>query len=251
MILKDKVAIVTGGGSGIGKGIALGFAKEGAHLVIAARGFDRLKETAKEIESLGRKALPIKVDVSRSNEVNEMVKQTMREFGKIDILVNNAGIFPQNDFLEMPEEEMDLVFSINLKGPFLCTQAVAREMVKRNSGSIINIASTMALLGLPRNAHYTATKGALVSVTRAWAKELSHLGINVNVVVPGVIATQTLNETFPPEMIKGIAEISPVRRLGTPEDLVGICVLLASEGGSYITGATMCVDGGFSEVFLI
>jgi 3-oxoacyl-[acyl-carrier protein] reductase len=249
MRLEEKVAIVTGGGSGLGKGIALGYAKEGAHVVITARNFKRLEDTAMEIKNLGRIALPVECDVTKSTAVDKMVKKVMAKFGKIDILVNNAAIYPETPFLEISEKEIDEVFATNLKGPFLVTQAVAREMVKSKSGRIINILSSMALWGVPGFAHYTATKGGLLSVTRAWAKELSPLGINVNAISVGVLPTETLKGL--PSAQRILSEITsgiPLGRLGTPEDYVGISVLLASDEGSYITASNMLVNGGLSQV---
>jgi 3-oxoacyl-[acyl-carrier protein] reductase len=248
MRLQDKVAIITGGGTGIGKAIALGFAKEGAHIVLAARDLTRLQKVAEEIKGLGRESLALRMDILKSSDVREMVQQTLEKFGKIDILVNNAAIYPATPFLEISEEEWSSVIEVNLTGVFRCTQAVAREMVKQKSGRIINIGSGQGLLGIPLMAHYTAAKGGLIAFTRAIAAELSPLGINVNSIAGGLFFTDTVKNLLPPEFFESFAKSMPLRRIGVPEDWVGTALLLASAEGSYITGETISVDGGYANV---
>jgi NAD(P)-dependent dehydrogenase (short-subunit alcohol dehydrogenase family) len=248
MRLKDKVAIITGGGSGIGRAISLSFAREGAKVVLAARGLERLEKTKEAIEALGSEALAIKTDVTVSQDINDMVKKTINRFGKIDILVNNSGIYPMGPFLEETEEEIDRVFDVNLKGVFLCTQAVAREMVKQKKGKIISIASGQGRIGVPMYAHYSASKGGIISATRAWASELSPLGINVNAISPGLILTESVESSVLPteykEMMKGI---TPLRRLAVDEDVAGAAVFLASEESDFITSQIISVDGGVTS----
>lgn len=245
MRLKNKVAIVTGGGTGIGKAIALGYAREGAKVVIAARNLSRLEKTAKEIEALGAKALPVKTDVTKMDEVDSMVKQAMASFGKIDILVNNAAIYPGAPFLEMGEEEMDEVFAVDIKGQFFCTQAVVKKMIEQKSGRIIIINSAQSRIGnVTIQTHYAAAKGALLAATRCWAYEFGPLGITVNGIACGLTYTDTLLGLVSKEYCENWAKTLPLRRNGVPEDYVGIAVFLASDESSYITGQTISVDGG-------
>ena len=248
MRLQNKVAIITGGGTGIGKAIALGFAKEGAHIVLTARDLTRLQNTAEEIKTLGHESLAIKMDVLSSKEVNEMVKQTIEKFKKIDILVNNAAVYPATPFLEISEEEWIKVLDVDLNGVFRCTQAIAKEMVKQRSGKIINISSGQGLLGIPLMAHYTAAKGGLIAFTRAIAAELGPLGINVNCIAGGLFFTDTVKNLLPQEFFENFAKSMALRRIGVAEDWVGTALLLASDEGSYITGETISVDGGYANV---
>jgi NAD(P)-dependent dehydrogenase (short-subunit alcohol dehydrogenase family) len=248
MRLQDKVAVITGGGTGIGKAITLGFAKEGAHVVLAARDLPRLQKVSEEVKALGRESLAVKMDVLNSKEAGGMVEKTVEKFGKVDILVNNAAIYPATPFLEMSEEEWIKVIDVNLNGVFRCTQAVAKEMAKQKSGRIINISSGQGLLGIPLMAHYTATKGALIAFTRAIAAELGPLGINVNCIAGGLFFTDTVKNLLPPEFFDNFAKSMALRRIGEPEDWVGTALLLASAEGSYITGETISVDGGYANV---
>ncbi len=248
MRLQNKVAIITGGGTGIGKAIALGFAREGAHIVLAGKELPQLQTAAEEVNTLGRQSLAIKMDLLSSKEAGAMVTQTVEKFGRIDILVNNAAIYPATPFLEMSEEEWMNVIEVDLNGIFRCTQPVAKEMVKHNSGRIINISSGQGLLGIPLMAHYTAAKGGLIAFTRAIAAELSPLGINVNCIAGGLFYTDTVKKLLPPEFFDSFAKSIPLRRIGVPEDWVGTALLLASDEGSYITGETISVDGGYANI---
>lgn len=244
MRLKDKVAIITGAGRGIGRAIALAFAGEGADIVIAEIDFQSAKRVGKEIESIGRKSLAVKTDVSFSKDVNQMVGQTIDEFGKIDILINNSAIYPMGPFLEETEEEIDRVFAVNLKGAFLCTQAVAKQMVRQKKGKIISISSGQGRIGVALQAHYSATKGGIISATRAWAAELSPLGIHVNAICPGITLTENVKDLIPRDMKEAVKEQTPMRRLGVAEDYVGITIFLASSESDFITGQIISVDGG-------
>ncbi len=248
MKLKDRIAIITGGGSGIGKAIALAMAKEGANIVITDLVEERLKETEKNIKVYGRDVLGLKSDVSIIADIKNMVNKAIERFGKIDILVNNAGIFTPGTFLEKDEAAFDRVVAVNQKGVFFCTQLVAREMVKRRYGKIIGICSSTARIGVTMYSDYAGTKGAMLAMTRAMAAELSPLGINVNAIACG-LTPETNNfqlTDFPQESLQVIVGMTPMRRTGAVDDYTAIAVLLASDEGSFITGQTISVDGGAS-----
>lgn len=251
MRLQGKTAIITGGAAGIGKEIALGYAKEGAEVVVADIKPDGLQSVVQEIETAGGKALAVSADISKKQEVEKMVAETLEKFGKIDILVNNAAIYPAAPFLDIDEEQWCQVIDVNLKGVYLCSQAAAREMAKRKYGKIISITSSQALIGVNLMAHYSAAKGGIISLTKAMASELGSLGINVNAISPGLTTTEHVKEALPDSLLKDIQEGMALRRLGRADDYVGIAVLLASDEGSYITGETIAVDGGFSTVLAV
>jgi len=248
MKLKDKVAIITGGGAGIGKCLALGFAWEGAKIVITDIDEERVKKAEEELKSVCSEVLALRSDVTVLADINQMVEKTLERFGKIDILVNNAGIYPPCPFLEKDEETFDRVVNINFKGVYFCAQAVARSMVERKYGRIINIASSHGRIGIPMNSEYSGTKGAVISSSRVMAVELAPFGINVNCIAcgftPGTEGVEALN--YPKEMMDAVVEMTPLKRAGTPEDYVGLAVLLASDESSFITGQTISVDGGLS-----
>ena len=248
MKLEGRVAIVTGGRRGLGKQFVLAFAEEGADVVIVDNAQEGMKELAEQVEKMGGKAMWALVDVSNRADVEAMVEKTMKAFGKIDILVNNAATFPAHPFLDIPVEEWLRVIEVDLTGVFHCTQVVAREMVKRKYGRVINITSSQALLGVDLMAHYTAAKGGIISLTRALASELSPLGITVNAISPGLTATDGVLINLPEEFQKDFGGAQAVRRMGRPEEFRGIAVLLASDDGSFITGETIAVDGGMSNV---
>ena len=243
MRLKDKVAMVTGGGRGIGKAITLALAKEGADIVACDINLENLKEVAKKIEKLGRKILIQKVDVSKISEVNELVKKALDKFIKIDILVNNAGITRDNLSLRMNEEEWDQVLDINLKGTFNCLKAVTRSMMKARSGRIVNIASVVGMMGNPGQANYAASKAGIIGLTKSAAKELASRGINVNAIAPGFIKT-IMTETLSDEVKEKLINQIPLKRLGEVADVANLIVFLASDDASYITGEVIKVDGG-------
>jgi len=247
--LSGKVAIVTGGRRGIGRGIALSLAQAGADVVVSDISLEDCQKVVGEVEGLGRRGLAIKCDVTQKSEVDEMVKKTIEEFGKVDILVNNAGIVEFKPFLELTEEDWDKVLAVNLKGYFLCAQAAAREMVKKKWGRIINIASIASGqvgIGYPQIAHYCASKGGIVALTEALALELSPLGINVNAIGPGVIETEMTKGMLSDEKTKQeILARLPKGRVGQPKDIGTAVVFLASDEADYVTGATLFVDGGW------
>jgi 3-oxoacyl-[acyl-carrier protein] reductase len=246
MRLKDKVAIITGGSVGIGKGITLGFVREGAKVVITARNEERLKKTEGEIKSMGGEVLALRSDVSVMKDINELVEKTMQRFGKIDILVNNAAMMtPPVPFLHRTEEIFDQIIQTNLKGLYFLTQAVAKRMVEKKYGKIIHISSGHGRVGIPGNSEYAATKGALISITRVMAVELASLGINVNSIVCGLTQTEGYEAlNYPKEITGMVVGMTPLKRMGMPEDYVGIAVFMASDESAFMTGQSISVDGG-------
>ncbi len=247
--LTGKVAIVTGARRGIGRGIALALAESGADVVVSDISLEDCQKVVEEIESQGGKGLAVKCDVTQKSEVEEMVKKTVEEFGKVDILVNNAGILGFKPFLEITEEGWNKVLDVNLKGQFLCAQAAAKEMVKNKWGRIINItsiASGQVGIGYPLIAHYCASKGGITAMTEALALELSPQGINVNAIGPGVIETEMTKDMLADGKTKqGMLARLPKGRVGQPEDIGAAAVFLASDEADYVTGATLFVDGGY------
>jgi 3-oxoacyl-[acyl-carrier protein] reductase len=244
MKLDGKSAIVTGASRGIGREIALELARQGANVAVNYSGSEaKANETVEEIKALGRDAFAVKADVSDSEAVTAMMKETIERFGSIDILVNNAGITRDNLLMRMKEEEWDEVISINLKGVFLCTKAATRQMMKQRSGRIINVSSIVGVSGNPGQANYVAAKAGVIGLTKTSAKELASRGITVNAIAPGFISTDMtdkLNEEVKEQMLSGI----PLGRLGDPSDIAKVALFLASEDSRYMTGQTLHVDGG-------
>jgi 3-oxoacyl-[acyl-carrier protein] reductase len=244
MNLDRKAALVTGASRGIGREIALELARQGANVAVNFSGSEaKANEVVDEIKTLGREAFAIKCDVSNSEEVAAMVKGTIDNFGKLDILVNNAGITKDNLLMRMKEEEWDDVININLKGVFLCTKAVTRQMMKQRVGRIINIASIVGVSGNPGQANYVAAKAGVIGLTKTTAKELASRNITVNAIAPGFITTDMtdkLTEDVKTEMLKQI----PLARLGEPKDIAKMTAFLASDDSSYITGQTLHINGG-------
>ncbi|MEH7502365.1 3-oxoacyl-[acyl-carrier-protein] reductase [Neobacillus drentensis] len=244
MNLEGKAALVTGASRGIGREIALELARQGANVAVNFSGSEaKANEVVDEIKALGREAFAVKCDVSNSGEVAEMVKGTIDNFGKLDILVNNAGITKDNLLMRMKEEEWDDVININLKGVFLCTKAVTRQMMKQRVGRIINIASIVGVSGNPGQANYVAAKAGVIGLTKTTAKELASRNITVNAIAPGFITTDMtdkLSEEVKAEMLKQI----PLARLGEPKDIAKITAFLASDDSAYMTGQTLHIDGG-------
>ena len=243
--LTGKVAIVTGARTGLGQGMALGLAEAGADIV----GIDlnHLEETRKGVEERGRKFLGIEVDISNIGVIAGIVERTVREFGKVDILINNAGIIRREDSLEFTEGNWDDVMSINLKTVFFFSQAVARQFVKQQTGGkIVSIASMLSFQGGIRVPSYTASKSGVMGLTRLLANEWAKYNINVNAIAPGYMAT---DNTAPlrrdPQRSEEILQRIPAGRWGTPEDLQGVAVFLASEASRYVSGYTIAVDGGW------
>jgi 3-oxoacyl-[acyl-carrier protein] reductase len=244
MNLEGKAALVTGASRGIGREIALELARQGANVAVNYSGSEsKANEVVDEIKALGREAIAIKCDVSNSEEVAAMVKGTIDNFGKLDILVNNAGITKDNLLMRMKEEEWDDVININLKGVFLCTKAVTRQMMKQRVGRIINIASVVGVSGNPGQANYVAAKAGVIGLTKTTAKELASRNITVNAIAPGFITTDMtdkLSEEVKAEMLKQI----PLARLGEPKDIAKMTAFIASEDSAYMTGQTLHINGG-------
>ena len=243
--LNGKVAIVTGARTGLGQGMACGLAEAGADIV----GIDLydLDETQKQIEALGRKFLGIEADLSKLKSMEDAVNRTVERFGRIDILVNNAGIIRRCDAIEFTEKDWDEVMDINLKTVFFFSQAAARQYIKQNSGGkIVNIASMLSFQGGIRIPSYTASKSGVMGLTRLLACEWAPHRINVNAIAPGYMATDnTAPLRADPKRSKEILDRIPAGRWGTPDDLKGIAVFLASEASGYLNGFTIAVDGGW------
>lgn len=242
--LKGKTAVVTGGSTGLGKGMSIGLATAGADvLLVDHTGCD---ETAKTVRSLGRRAATVVADLSRMEAIGTVVDTALREFGKIDILVNNAGIIRRTPAVDFSENDWDEVMAINAKTVFFLAQAAGRDMMKRKYGKIINIASLLAFQGGILVPSYSASKGAVAQVTKALANEWAQHGINVNAIAPGYMATnntKALRED--PVRSKAILERIPAGRWGLPEDIQGAAVFLASSASDYVNGHVLVVDGGW------
>lgn len=242
MRLENKVAIITGAGSGIGKETAILFAKEGAKTVVADINEKGGKETVENIKKIGE-AIFIKLDVTSREQTRQMTKNVLKKYGKIDILINNAGIIQDALVSKMTEEQWDKVINVNLKGSFNCIQAVVETMINQNNGVIINTASIVGLFGNIGQVNYAATKAGLIGMSKTLAKELGKKGIRVNVVAPGFIMTP-MTEAVPEKFLEIMKEKTPLRRLGEPEDVAYAYLYLASDESKFINGAVLCVDGG-------
>lgn len=243
MILKDKVAIVTGAGRGIGRGIALMLAREGAKVVVSDLNHEDCLSVVAELEKQGTQALAVQCDVSQKEAVDKLMAEATAKFGTLDILVNNAGIYPFKPFLEMSESEWDKVINVNLKSIFLAAQAAAKIMPA--GGKIVNISSIAAFVGFSGLTHYCASKGGMNGMTRALALELAEKKINVNNVAPGAIETPGATGAMTEEAKKQMNSNIPWGRMGQPEDIAAAVAFLASAGADYITGQTLVVDGGY------
>jgi 3-oxoacyl-[acyl-carrier protein] reductase len=249
MRMKDKVVLVTGGAAGIGRATALRFAGEGAKVVICDLNEVAGQATAVE---LGPDAAFYKVNVTNQAEVRQWVNAVITRYGRVDVLVNNAGIvrdgqlakFKEGELVgQMAEADFDLVVSVNLKGVFNCTQAVAPQMVEQGGGVILNASSVVGLDGNFGQTNYVATKAGVIGMTKVWARELGKYGIRVNAVAPGFTATEILS-AMPEKIIAGMKARTPLGRMGQPEDIANAYLFLASDEASFVTGETLRVDGG-------
>jgi 3-oxoacyl-[acyl-carrier protein] reductase len=244
MELKGKVALITGGSRGIGKAICETLAKMGASIVIADIDLETAQKTAEEIKNnFSIETLPIKVDVTNTESVQEGIKKILDTFGTIDILINNAGITKDSLILRMKDEDWHQVLQVNLYGVFNCTKEVAKIMIKKKSGKIVNISSVIGLIGNIGQANYAASKGGVIGFTKSIAKELASRGINVNAIAPGFIQTE-MTEKLPDQIKKDILEKIPFKRFGKPSEVASVVGFLVSEASSYITGQVIVTDGG-------
>lgn len=250
--LRGKVAIVTGAKQGMGKAHALLLARAGAKVVVSDISQEECQLVADEIKKEKGEAIAVKCDISQKKEVDNLVLEALKKFGKIDILINNAGIFPFEPFLKMPEENFEKVININLKGYFLCAQACANEMQKNQPnekgqrGSIVNIASVAAVMGFAGLAHYCASKGGIVAMSKAIALELAPLGIRINCIDPGAIDTPGASAiSLTPQQREAMLAPIPMKRQGNSEEISNAVLFLASDESSYMTGSVVVVDGGW------
>ena len=241
--LKDKVALVTGSAQGIGKAIAVALAKEGANVVVSDINIELARQTAKEIEALGVKAMSIKTNVADLADVETGVAEIVKAMSRIDILVNNAGITKDNLLIRMKKEEWDAVIGVNLTGVFNCTKAAAALMMKQRCGKIISIASIVGQMGNFGQANYAATKGGVIAFTKTVAKELASRGVTANAVAPGFIQT-AMTDKLSDEVKRKMMELIPLGRLGTPDDVANAVLFLAGPESDYVTGQVIAVNGG-------
>ncbi|TES84835.1 SDR family oxidoreductase [Candidatus Aerophobetes bacterium] len=249
MKFEGKTVIVTGAGRGIGEAYALGFARERANVVVVDVVASRAESTAKKVEGAGGKSLVQAMDVSKKKDVDAMAEKTVERFGRIDALVNNAGVLFQEPFLTSTEEQYYKIYDVNVKGLFLCAQAVARQMIKQKKGKIINVSSIAAIVGQANLSLYSSSKGAVLSLTRAMALELAPHNIQVNAILPGTTETPMAADALAnPETRAQLTSGIPLGRLGKPEDHVGAVLYFASEESNWCTGQTLIVDGGYSMV---
>jgi len=244
--LPGKVAIVTGGKSGIGRAIALALAEAGADVAVCSRGLEdgELRNVAAQIEKLGRRSLAVRADITCQSDVDSMVKGVVDEFGHLDILVNNAGNYLRAPLLEMSKDDWDAIIDTHLKGYMFCCQAAGNIMVEQKRGSIINIASALTVKPAAGRGAYSIAKAGVVMLTRVLALELGCHNIRVNAISPGMTRTKLIESWFSEEAFQQIATEVPLGRLAKPEDITGAAVFLASDASSYITGQTILVDGG-------
>jgi len=243
--LINKVAIVTGSARGIGQSIAIELARAGANVVVS--DIISGNATVSKIKKLKRKSFFIKTDVSKKEDIDNLIKETIKKFKKIDILVNNAGIFRPSPTESLSEEDWSKTIEINLKGYFLCAQAAGRYMLKRRKGSIINVASVAGLSGYATAASYCSSKGGIVLLTKSLAAEWGPQGIRINTICPGVIETAMTKDLLKDKKIRlGMLAKIPLKRTGKPIDIAGAAVFLASDASSYIAGQEIVIDGGWT-----
>jgi NAD(P)-dependent dehydrogenase (short-subunit alcohol dehydrogenase family) len=243
--LQDKVAIITGGGTGIGLGIARAFVREGAAVVIANRHEETGTRAVQELSAAGGRALFVRTDIRSTDDTRDLVERTVDAFGTLDVLVNNAGLATSfAPFLEITPDMFDLVVDTNLRGTFFLTQAAAQVMARRMRGKVVTITSNLAYIAQAETAHYTCTKGGLTAFTRILALELSQYNICVNAIAPGEIYVESARGFFDDPANRPRFDALPLRRFGYPEDVAGAAVFLASSESDYITGTTMVIDGG-------
>lgn len=244
MTLKGKTAVVTGGSRGIGRAICLELARIGANVVVNYSGSEQAaREVVTEIEALGAQGIAVQANVAQVEQVEALMKQAIETYGSIDILVNNAGITRDNLLMRMKETEWDDVIDTNLKGVFLCTKAVTRQMMKQRSGRIINISSIVGVSGNAGQANYVAAKAGVIGLTKTVAQELASRNVLVNAIAPGFITTE-MTDALPEELKQTMLKQIPLAKLGQPEDIAKTVAFFASDAANYITGQVLHVDGG-------
>ncbi|MFS0874554.1 3-oxoacyl-[acyl-carrier-protein] reductase [Solibacillus isronensis] len=244
MGLTGKCAVVTGASRGIGRAIALQLASEGAKVVVNYSGSEqKAQEVVEEIKANGGEAIAVQADVADADSVQNLMKSALDTYGSIDILVNNAGITRDNLLMRMKDDEWDDVINTNLKGVFLCTKAVTRQMMKQRAGRIINISSIVGVAGNAGQANYVAAKAGVIGLTKTTAQELASRNILVNAIAPGFITTE-MTEGLPEDLKEGMLKQIPLAKLGQPEDIAKAVVFFASDSANYITGQTLQIDGG-------
>ena len=246
MHLSGKVALVTGGGTGIGRAICLALASEGAKVAVANRSsMAAAQAVVDEIVATGGEAIALQGDVAVAADADNFIKQVLTSFGALDIVVNNAGTTRDTLVMRMSEEDWDTVLDTNLKGTFLVTRAAIKPMMKARRGKIVNITSVMGLIGNPGQANYSASKAGIIGFTRTVAKEVGSRGIQVNAVAPGFIET-AMTDSFKPELKDTVIKQIPAGRLGQPDDVARVVTFLCSSSADYVTGQTITVDGGMT-----
>jgi 3-oxoacyl-[acyl-carrier protein] reductase len=247
MSFKDRVAVITGGGQGIGRAYALAFAESGAKVAVVDLNAARAEEVAEAVRATGGEAIAVKTDVADKRSCFAMVDAVLARFGALHILVNNAAIFStlkMRPFDEIPEDEWNAVMNVNARGTFFCCQAVAATMKAQRYGKIINISSSVVMTGRANYGHYVASKGAVVALTRALATELGPFDVNVNAIAPHGIVTEVPRETITEDQWTGIIAAQALKRRGDTSDMVGTLLFLASDASKYITGQTLNLDAG-------
>ncbi|MBI5966332.1 MAG: SDR family oxidoreductase [Deltaproteobacteria bacterium] len=251
MRLKDKVAIITGAGAGIGQATALLFAKEGAKVVVADLDPKAGKEALDQIKKDGGQGVFVQVDVAKGNDVKKMVQETVKHHGKIDILVNNAGIYTKGDVVSTSEEDWDRILDVNLRGVYLCCKYAIPEMINKGGGAIVNIASEAGLVGIKNQVAYNVSKAALIMLTKSMAVDFAPQSIRVNNVCPGTTETPLVRaaiqkEKDPKKARRALEECRPANRLGKPEEIASAILSMASDELGYATGSSLVIDGGYT-----
>lgn len=243
--LNDRVILITGAAGGLGQAMAVGLAEYGAQIALADLRLENTNDILAQIDNLGKKAAAYKVDITDRNNITEMVEKVHKDFGRIDVLINSAGVNNRKRIEDYTEQEWDNIVDINLKGTFLCCQAVGKIMLNQGKGKIINMASVSSTLGHPHHGPYAASKGGVALLTKVMAVEWAKRGINVNAIAPAYVRTSlTADYLSKGDNYKQISDTIPMGRLGEPEDIVGAAVYLASDASNFVTGHLLTVDGG-------